>query len=99
MSSCVGFESPTRCQRAYERAHVVVSSRDLPDRVPSHPSISERLARSEEFEGVLDLDIGPAREEDLDGLLDFAVIGPDHGLEELGQGTLIAGEVEAMTPD
>lgn len=79
--------------------YLVVCPLQLPDRIRAHSPISETLSRTEQLERVVHLDFVPHREQRLDGLLRLARVGPNDRLEELGQGALVARQVEAEFPD
>lgn len=53
----------------------------------------------QQLQRVVDVNLGPLRQQLLDGLLDFRRIPPRDGLEELRQTTLVAREVESELPD
>lgn len=79
--------------------HLIVRPCNLPNRISSHPPISKRLSRSQQLQRIFDFDIGPARQEHFDRLLDLSMIGPDDGLEKFGERSLVTSEVEAMSPN
>ncbi|KAL1841637.1 hypothetical protein VTK73DRAFT_3421 [Phialemonium thermophilum] len=60
----------------------------------AHGGVDEGGAQ--QLEGVVDVDLGPAAQ-DLDRLPRLGLVLPVHRLDELGQGALVAREVDRIT--